>query len=454
MRTRLFLAFLLVILLALASNLAFDRFIMKDFDEYVRGTKEDHLYWVLASVEGSFQDVKWDMNLLSEAVHWGMMLGFDVRVEDMAGRLLIDSHQVMEALPQSMQRRMEAVIHTHHGEGEFEPYPLYIGGEELGTLFVRPLSREGAIKVKEAIFKKRGRNFLILSFVLAGAGALVMAVFLSLFLSRPVKRLKAAADRVAKGDFSVRVEVSGRSARDEIEGLKERFNYMAEALEKEEALRKRLTANIAHELRTPLAVMKAQVEGMIDGVVEEKSTGLETVLGEIEGLTRLVEGIEDLAKAEAGFFAPGEYREVRLREFLQGIGTAMEPVFKEEGLSFSVADRGELVLTTDAEKLERVLRNILANALKYTEKGGATIDYGTRGDEVFVEVRDTGIGIPAEEIPQIFKRFYRGSRTPDAGIGIGLAIVQELIAIMGGRIEVESRVDEGTVFRLWLPARA
>jgi two-component system sensor histidine kinase BaeS len=450
MRTKLFLAFFLVIVIALISNLIFERLIMNDFDEYMKGTREDHLYWVLASVEGSYQDGKWDAGLLSEAVHWGMMLGFDVTVEDREGREVTNSHLVMDSLPPMMKRRMESVVHTHSAEGEYERYPLYSEGRELGTLYVRPLKTEGHLKVKGAIFKERGRNFLLRSFLIAGISAVAMAILLSLTLSRPVRRLKIAAEKVAKGDFSTRV---ASVSKDEIGKLSESFNYMAEALQKEELLRKRLTSNIAHELRTPLTVMKAQAEAMIDGVVENKEEGLENIRNEVEKLTRLVEGIEDLTKAEASFFSPGEYRRINLKEFLRGMASSMEPIFNEKGLQLSVADKGDMEVMADLDKLERILKNIISNSLKYTGKGGVRIDYGKEAREFFVEVEDTGMGIPEDEVPKIFMRFFRGSGATDRGVGIGLALVKELVDIMGGRVEVKSKVMEGTAVKLWLPMR-
>lgn len=451
MRTKLFLAFLLVIVTALISNLIFEWLIMKDFDEYAKGTKEDHLYWVLASVEGSYQNGKWDMRSLSDAVHWGMMLGFDIRVEDIEGRMLLDSHSVMDSLSPAMTRRMEPMINIHKAEGEFERYPLYMEGKELGALFVRPVQIKGDTGIKEMIFKKRGNYFLTVSFLIAGVGATLLAVYLALYLSRPIKRLKSAADGIAKGDFAIRVTPA---TGDEIGRLSESFNYMAEALQKEELLRRHLTSNIAHELRTPLAVMKAQAEAMIDGVIEDRSEGLENIRKEIEKLTRLVEGIEDLTKAEASFFTKGEYNTIDLKEFLQGIGSAIDPVFREKGLSFSIMDRGGVKVITDTDKLERVIRNILSNSIKYTEGGGVSIDYGKEGGDFFIKISDTGTGIPEDELQKIFKRFYRGSSATGSGIGVGLAIVKEIVDIMGGRIDVKSNVGEGTLFKVWLPSKA
>jgi len=450
MRTKLFFAFLLVIVIALVSNLIFERLIMSDFDEYRKGTAEDHLYWVLASIEGSYEGDRWDMNVLSEAIHWGMMLGFDIRVQDSAGREIVNSHTVMASLPPAMMRRMESIVHTHSAEGEYEQYPLYSEGREIGALFVRPLKKGGAIKVKEHIFKERGRNFLLISFVVAGLSAIVMAIFFSLYLSKPIRRLKLAAGKIAEGDFSIRVKPGPP---DEIGRLSESFNYMAEALQKEELLRKHLTSNIAHELRTPLTVMKAQVEAMIDHVVTDIPGGLETIKAEVERLTTLVEGIEDLAKAEASFFSPGEYVRINLKEFLEGIVSRMGPIFHEKGLSFSLSEGGDLEVVTDVDKLDMIMKNLLSNSLKFTEKGGVRIEYGNKESDFFMVLRDTGQGIPEDEIPKIFMRFFRGTGAGQRGVGIGLALVKELITVMGGRIAVTSAPGEGATFTLWLPIR-
>jgi two-component system sensor histidine kinase BaeS len=449
MRTKLFLAFFLVIVTALISDLIFERLIMNDFDEYLKGTKEDHLYWILASVEGSYQGGRWDMNLLSEALHWGMMLGFDLRVEDEKGKEIANSQAVMDSLPDAMKRRIRSILHGRYPEGEYEKYPLYLGGTEAGTLLVRPLSKNGLARLKENVFKRRGRNFLMISFFIAGLSAVAVAVFFSLYLSRPVRRLRIAAERIARGDFGTRVNPVST---DEIGELSESFNYMAEALQKEEMLRKRLTSNIAHELRTPLAVMKAQVEGMVDGVITDTPEGLENIRGEVERLTRLVEGIEDLAKAEASFFSEGGYSLVSLREFLRGVEFGMGPIFREKGLSFSLVEGSDMQVRTDVEKLDMIMKNILSNSLKFTESGGVKIHYGMEEGYFFVEVTDTGRGIPEDEISKIFTRFYRGTGAPDKGIGIGLALVKELVEIMKGKIDVRSAVGKGTTFRIWLPA--
>ncbi|MFZ6006207.1 MAG: HAMP domain-containing sensor histidine kinase [Nitrospirota bacterium] len=449
MKTKIFLAFIIVILAALLSNFIFEWLIIKDFDNYVNGVKEDQFYWILASVEGSYSDGKWDTKALSESIHWAMMLGLDIKVLNADGHEVISSMEVMDSLSDTMKRRMKALFHMHMTEGKYEEYPLYIEGKNIGKLLSRPFEKD-VIKEKEAVFRMRSRNFILVSFLIAGGGSLVIALFFSRYLSKPLTDLKTAAESIAKGDFNVTITPK---TGDEVGRLSESFNIMAESLRKEEELRKRLMSNIAHELRTPLTITKSHIEAIEDGVIES-GKGLENIKGEINRLIRLIKGIEDITTAEASFFTRGEVAEVNLKEFISELSEELRPAFKEKRLDITIAKEDDLMVVTDIEKLEKIIRNIISNSLKFTEKGGVWIDYGTEESDFYIEIRDSGRGIPENEMPHIFDRFYRieGSRT--AGLGLGLAIVKELVNVMGGRIEVESKVNEGTTFRIYLPRGA
>lgn len=448
MRTKLFFAFIVVIIVALISNLIYKNLIVKDFEDYVRGSKEDKLYWILASVEGGYSEGKWDHKSLHEAMHWGMMLGFDLKIIDTNGKEVMGSGDVTSMLAPAMKRRMEGIVDMNSATGEFEPYPLFQEGKEIGVMLVRELSRSGSINMKEAVFMERGKDFLLLSFILAGGSAMFLAVFFSLFLSRPLKKMKQAVEAMAKGDFSVRVPAGSG---DEIGRLAESFNFMAEALQREESLRRHLRSNIAHELRTPLAVMKANVEAMIDGVVENQAEGIENIQMEVEKLIRLVEGIEDITKAEASFFRKKDYAKISLHEFLSAVVTKMSPLASEKGLDIKITTSEPIAVLADTDKLERIIQNILANAIKYTETGGIWINYGIEKQHFFIEIRDSGAGIPEDKQRLVFRRFYKGETSK--GLGLGLAIVNELADVMGGSIELESKEGEGSVFRILLPMK-
>lgn len=446
MRTKIFIAFLIVILTALLSNFVFEWLILRDFENYVSGVKEDQLYWITASVESSYEGGGWNRDILSETIHWAMMIGLDAKVLDISGKDIISSHQMMETLPDVMKKRMEGLFHIDKTQGVFEEYPLFSKGKRIGTLYWRPFLKK-ELAEKEAKFKQRTRDFLIMSLLIAGIGSLLIALLFSQYLSKPITDLKRATEKIAEGDFSVRT-VS--KTHDEVGKLSEVFNRMAESLQKEDQLRKKLMSNIAHELRTPLTIMRTHVEAITDGIVTDKEKGLKNINEEIGKLTKLINGIEDVTTAEASFFARAE-ETVNLKELLSGIMVDLKPLFHEKNLEIKILDDKDLVVVTDVEKLERIIRNIVANALKFTEKGHVSIHYGTDKKMFFIEIKDTGKGIPEEEIPHIFNRFYKVEKTVPQGLGLGLAIVKELINVMNGEIKVRSTVHEGTSFTIFLP---
>ncbi len=453
MRTKIFLSFILIISLALLSNIVFERLILGDFDDFLRGEEEDHIYWIMASVEGSFKENKWDRVELSEAFHWGVMLGFDMYVEDISGSNVLSSSEVLSTLNPNMLNRMNALFELPNSTDEYTWYPLYIKGDEIGKLYIKPLKRLGLIPAKKEVFRKRGREFLIISFLIAGSGALFLSVIFTIFLSNPLRRLTTQAEKIAKGDFSTQETKPNRSSffhtKDEIDRLTETFQYMAEALRREDSLRKHLTSNITHELRTPLTIIKGNLEAIEDGVISDPQIIIKNINSEIQRIISLVEGIEDITRAEASFFKKGNLEEIDLKEFVKSAISSMEKMITEKELSLKM-EGPSIMVKTYPEKLHIILKNLLTNAYKFTSKGGATISWdrckrnGTEG--FYIVVEDTGKSIAKEELPKIFQRFYKGKDSD--GRGLGLAIVKELIDVMDGKVDVESNIDEGTRFTI------
>lgn len=449
MRTKIFLAFIAVIFSALFSNFIFEYLIIKDFDSYTKSVKEDQYRWVMASIEGNYSDRGWDKEMLSESIHWGMMLGLDIKVLDASGQEILSAHESMASLSDTMKQRMEDFFHVHKTEGEYKEYIVIVKGRKVGTVLVRPFQKE-LLKEKETAFKKRAQYFLYMSLLIVGVGLILIASLFSRYLSRPITDLKAAAERIARGDFDVRID---SHSTDEVGMLSESFNSMAGSLKKEEELRKHLMSNVAHELRTPLAIMKTQIEAVTDRVVSTEE-GIENIRSENERLIRLVEGIEDITAAEASFWGTVEETSINLKEFLSGLTREMHPAFKEKGVKIELTENNDLFVVSDVEKLEKVVRNIISNALKFTETGGVWIYYGVAEKEFFIDIRDSGKGIPEDILPLIFNRYYRLEKTGKDGLGLGLAIAKELIAVLGGRIEVVSAVGSGTTFRVLVPLKS
>jgi two-component system sensor histidine kinase BaeS len=286
------------------------------------------------------------------------------------------------------------------------------------------------------------------------AAALAMRAFRG--IAMPLADVMAAADAVAGGDLSVRVPVRGR---EEFARLTESFNRMVEELERADRQRRNLTADVAHELRTPLQIIQGNLEGILDDVYQPTSEHIGATLDETRLLARLVDDLRTLSLAEAGQL-PLVWEPVDVIELLADVSTSFSGQAEAAGLDLLVeadGDPAKMTITADLGRLDQVLGNLMANALRHTPSGGAiTLRAEPMDGGVRIIVSDTGEGIPSEDLPAIFDRFWRGDRSRShatgVGSGLGLAIARELVQAHGGRIGVESEPGQGTAFTIELPA--
>ena len=263
---------------------------------------------------------------------------------------------------------------------------------------------------------------------------------------------------MASGDLSQRVAVQGK---DELGVLGTAFNQMANSLQKAAENRRAMTADIAHELRTPLAVQRANLEALQDGIYPLTAENLESILEQNQMLTRLVDDLRTLALADAG-----ELRLELIRTDLPRLVQRNVDRFESQAAAQQVRLRGELpdgcpAVLMDALRIEQVLGNLISNALRHTPPGGTVnVRVGCQGGRsanlVTLEVQDSGEGIPAEALDHLFERFYRAdtSRSRAAGgTGLGLAIARQLVEAHGGRLEAANHPQGGAVFTLSLPVK-
>ena len=289
---------------------------------------------------------------------------------------------------------------------------------------------------------------------LVGGGlSLLLAILLTYRLVHPVQNLTRGAQKLAAGNLSQRVEISGDR---ELASLGVAFNKMAESLEQAEQSRQALTADIAHELRTPLAVQRAYLEALQDGVYPMDSTNLEPVLAQNLLLTRLVEDLRTLALAEAGQLALN-LQQVDLSELVKGMVDSFAP--KAAGhqveLIYHPYPTQMEPLLVDPNRIEQIISNLLTNALRYTPvHKSIQLRLELTPAEVRLSVQDGGLGISEEALPQIFERFYRAdpSRSrEEGGTGLGLAIARQLAQAHGGSLTAANHLQGGALFTLILP---
>ena len=301
------------------------------------------------------------------------------------------------------------------------------------------------------------------SLVLAASASTVAAIIVSLLVTRrvvaPVREMMAASRRIAEGNYAERVQVQGSAEPDEMDELDQlavTFNQMADKLERTELMRRQLIGDVAHELRTPLSTIKGSIEGLIDGVIAPTESNLLQIHGEADRLQRLVADLQELSRVEAGAFELSP-RKVGVRELVSSAADRLAGQFEEKGVRLEIDLAAVLPpVRADPDRIGQVLLNLLGNALQYTPSGRAVEVHARQADQVLeIEIRDEGVGIPAEHLPHIFTRFYRVDHSRSragGGSGIGLTIAKHLIEAHGGRIWASSPgPGEGSSFTFTIP---
>lgn len=271
-------------------------------------------------------------------------------------------------------------------------------------------------------------------------------------IAMPLGNLMDAADAVAEGDLSVRVPEHGTP---DFRQLARSFNRMVAELERADEQRRNLTADVAHELRTPLHIIQGNLEGVLDGVYEPTPEHLEATLDETRALARLVEDLRLLSLAEAGQLALAK-ESVNVSELLADVQTSFSGTAEAMGIDLRVETMADLTISADPGRLDQVIGNLVANALHHTPRGGQiTLGAESTPNGVQLTASDTGEGITPEDLPFVFDRFWKGdrsrTRSGGAGSGLGLAIARQLVQAHGGKIEVESTSGQGTKFIIHLP---
>ncbi|MBC8448777.1 MAG: HAMP domain-containing protein [Chloroflexi bacterium] len=325
------------------------------------------------------------------------------------------------------------------------------GGQVVGYLLIA-LPQPEMLGTLEQSFLDRLRSVLIAGGALAVGLGLIVGAILSHGLTAPLRRLTKAAQSVAAGDFSQKVEVSGSA---EIVEVAHAFNEMTSALQEAETLRQNLMADVAHELRTPLTVLQGNLQALLDDVYPLDKAEVANLYDETRLLSRLVEDLRELALAEAGQLRLN-LRPTDAAPVIEATASTFALVAEDKEISLDVQVADSLpAVQADPDRLAQVLRNLLGNALRHTPAGGQiAISAQSAAGSVHFAVADTGEGIPPDDLPHIFDRFWRAGRSRSretGGSGLGLTIARQLVQAQGGRIGVESEPGRGSRFWFTLP---
>ncbi|UGY95034.1 sensor histidine kinase [Streptomyces gobiensis] len=414
------------------------------FEDYLseqQHTRQQQLVSLFAS--DYRRDGTWDTRSLDQLAPTVTMTGSEAELLDASGR------KVWSLADANVDAAMSAMHRDMMGTGDLGPpssLPVTVDGQQVGTLQVRV--PQGTVPAVDKDFQSSVNRQLTAGAIAAALVALVVGAYTARRATAPIAELTHAANDLAAGRRDRRATAIPDN---EIGQLATAFNTMADRVEKEDQLRRAFAADVAHELRTPLAIQRSQLEAIQDGISKPTQEVITSLHEETLRLARLVADLETLASADAAAFTL-ERRPLSLTVLVTDAVTGLGDSFAEAGIAVRT-DLDEVRVDGDAVRLRQIVTNQLTNALKFVPRGGTvTLTLRREGHWAILRVADTGPGIPADDLRHIFDRFFRGSTARANGSGIGLAVAAELTTAHGGTLTADSIPGHGTTFTTRLPA--
>lgn len=448
-----FIALLLVASVSLISNL----FLRSQFEQYMirqQNVKNQEVVSQISQQMIQNPSEKSRQQALETVGVSALERGVIVKVYDLSGNVLWNAMVHNGGFCQQMLKNMAAEMQSRSpnfkGQYEEKTYPLYSGIKKIGTAHIGyygPFYYTSS----DAEFINALNRVLLLVGICSLAFAVLLGFYMASRISNPIAHAISAAENIAKGNYQNKIPVD--SSTKELNRLTASINRLSGELQNQEALRKRLTTDIAHELRTPLTALQGNMEALIDGIWEPEKGRFESCLEEILRLSRLVSDLERLAELEDQNSSLN-LSSVDLKELAKKAVNSFQAELLKKEIAVTVTGPS-ITIQADSDKISRIFINLLSNAVKYTPNGGSVhINLSLQSQNAVVGVEDTGTGIAEEDLPFIYERFYRTDRSRNSrtgGAGIGLTIVKAIVEMHHGKISVQSEVGKGTKFEVVLP---
>ncbi len=433
-------------------------FLESQFKEYAIKRQETENRDIASLVEKQYEPfIKgWRTGVIQEIGVRELEQGLILKVTDNASRTIWDAVEynsgICHSMIESMAKRMTSRYPSMNGGLTFKDYPLM--GASSSRVGMLRIGYYGPFFYTDADFffiDTLNRILLIVALTTLCA-SIACGIVLSARISAPIAHAIHSARKIQEGDFAKRETV--RSSTREVSELVSTMNSLAKSLGDQETLRRRLTQDVAHELRTPLATLQSHFEAMIDGVWEPTRERLTSCHSELIRLAELVKNMQTLTHYESEAFTLDK-SEFDLEELARRIFMLHEPDMRSKGIAWKITRKGDTSVFADRDKIAEVIVNLLTNAIEFTQNGGS-IELGIERDSggLRLDMIDTGEGIPGDDLPYIFERFYRADKSrarTRGGAGIGLAIVKQIVNAHAGTVGVKSVPGEGSVFTVTLP---
>lgn len=449
-----FIAFVTVILITLSANIL----INKQFEEYVAEKQKNFSDEMPLSIEPQYnsETKEWNIDYIHGFGMYALNNGYIIKLYDNNKEIIWDaSNHDMTLCHQTMQNissRMKESRPSLDGEFSTHNYELWQNGELVGYLdvsyYVPYYFNDNDfhfLKVLNAIIAVVG--------VIAVIGAVFAGIIFAKKISVPVVSVTNITKEISNGNYNKKIDTNEDTT--EIAQLVQAVNHMSYMLNEQENIRKRLTSDVAHELRTPVANVSANIEAMVEGALEPDNARLESCYNELLRITDIISDLEKLRQIENEKLVL-ERTSVDVKELCESVIQAFKAQLESKQISCTV-NADHVSLMADRNRLYQVMANLISNAIKYTQNGGCiNVDVVDNKDFVAISVKDNGIGINESDLPFIFERFYRTDKSRNrttGGAGIGLAIVKAIVLAHGGEVSVESKESVGSTFKVVLPQK-
>ena len=463
-QSRLFIAFLGSIALAVAAmallvNWSFQR----GLEKYLHQQETSSFTRVLDTLALNYNEFgSWDF-LRNNRFAWHMIMDEVIGRSNAATSLAVSEQRpapLSPRLPPSTIFDLRQRLRLFDADGN-----LVIGHEPVGLVKIRSpiiwagktvghleLIRKEIINDELALgFQVSQRHTYLLISILTLMLAMLTSMVLARRLLRPVRSIAEGANKLAAGEYQMRISIERD---DELSRLAGDFNHLAGALERNEQLRRQWIADISHELRTPLAILRSELEALLDGIRQTSPQRLQALHGEVLNLGKLVDDLYELALSDQGSL---DYRRepLDLSDLVDQVVEGFRPRFDERELDLVNRLSGPMPFNGDSRRLRQLFVNLLENSLRYTDPGGAlVVDRQNRSNGYLIRLTDTKPGVPDEALPRLFERLYRVDRSRSralGGAGLGLAICRNIVEAHGGRIEVDHAETGGLGVNIHLP---
>lgn len=440
---------IIVILITLVIFMFINLSFKNVFSKYVDYNNKEEVNHLVFDLQNVYKDNKWDVETIKLLGEDALRKGIALEVYDIDGNLVWSAFEDEKLLSNqtlnTIKKNMKSINQNWNGKLKEYKFDIYENEKLVG--YERIIHYDSIYYMEDDLeFLKMMNEFMLFISVISIISVIIISAIISKSISNPIKNVSQIAKVIGGGNYKNKLNY--KSNIKEVNELTKSIDMLADELNKQELLRKQLTTDISHELRTPVTNIQGHLDAIIDGIWEATPERLISIREEVQRLGKLIGSLKNLSTFDSEVSSLNKSK-TNLSDFIKNITYTYESKALEKNIKIEY-NMEEVFAYIDKEKFSQVIVNILVNAIKYTSYGGNIfIKVYSYDDSVNISIKDNGIGIPKEELSYIFERFYRvdKSRSKDTGgIGVGLAIAKAIVNEHGGNILVYSKLEEGTEF--------